>query len=171
VEPSPKGFWDIPYAFDGRIQGLNPVDLNVSILHDDAEIGSGSAMRKIVVSPERNWSSLDCRVSYRGHVVKTHSVALAAPPPPQIRWLGQELDRGRSVFQVNLSAADAAEGPVRLSIEAQPLDIARVNKISGKNFTITVNLADHPPAVFLKVTATDQYGGRSVSTKQFNIPQ
>jgi hypothetical protein len=60
---------------------------------------------------------------------------------------------------------------VRLSIEAQPLNVARVDKLSGKSFTISVSLAEKPSAVFLKVTALDQYGGRSVSTKQFNIPQ
>jgi hypothetical protein len=171
TEPSPGGFWDIPYTFDGRIQGLNPVDLLVSIVHENTEVASGPATRKTAVTPGRGWSSMDCRVSYRGHVVKSHRVALAAPPPPQIRWTGQELDRALNVFKINVGATDAADGPVRLSIEAQPLNVARVDKLSGKSFTISVNLAEKPSAVFLKVTALDQYGGRSVSTKQFNIPQ
>ena len=170
-EPSPNGFWGIPYEFDGRIQGLNPVDLSVSVLHNDTEVASAPATTKNVFVPERNWTELEYRITYRGHIIKTHTVTLTAPPPPQIRWLGQELDRSQGAFRIKVGATDAAGGAVRLSIEAQPINVARVDKISGKDFTISVNLESHPTAVFLKVTAVDQYGGRSVSTKQFNIPQ
>ena len=171
TEPSPKGFWGIPYTFDGRIQGLNPVDLSVSVMHNNAEVASGSATTRNTFVPERNWAALDYRISYRGHIIKTHSVALSAPPPPQIRWLGQELDRSQGVFKIRVGSTDAADGPVRLSIEAQPLNVARIDKISGREFTITVSLESNPSAVFLKVTSVDQYGGRSVSTKQFNVPR
>jgi hypothetical protein len=34
-----------------------------------------------------------------------------------------------------------------------------------------VNLTGKPSAVFLKLSAFDQYGGSTVSTKQFNIPE
>jgi len=171
TDPSPNGFWGIPYEFDGRIQGLNPVDLSVSILHEGTEVASGPATQRNTFVPERNWSSLEYKIAYKGHPIRTHLVELTAPPPPQIKWLGQELDRSGGVFKIKVGATDAAGGQVRLSIEAQPLNIARVDKISGKDFTISVNLESNPSAVFLKVTAVDQYGGRSVSTKQFNVPR
>ncbi len=170
-EPSQKGFWGIPYTFDGRIQGLNPVDLSIAVLHNNQVVASGSATQKHVYTPERNWTSLDYRITYRGHVIKEHPVSLSAPPPPQIKWLGQELDRAQNVFKINVASTDAADGAVRLSVEAQPSGIARLDKISGKSFVVSINLETKPTAVFLKLVATDQYGGRSVSTKQFNIPQ
>jgi hypothetical protein len=170
-EPSPKGFWGIPYSFDGRIQGLNPVDLAVSVLHNSQVVSSGPATQKLTFTPERNWTSIDYRITYRGHVIKEHPVTLTAPPPPQIKWLGQELDKAQNVFKINVTSSDAADGPVRLSVEAQPSGLARLDKISGKNFVVSINLESKPTAVFLKLVALDQYGGRSVSTKQFNIPQ
>lgn len=170
-EPSAKGFWGIPYSFDGRIQGLNPVDISVAVLHNDKLVSSGPATQKLVFTPERNWTSLDYRVIYRGHVIKQHPVTLSAPPPPQIKWLGQELDKANNVFKINVASSDAADGAVRLSVEAQPSGIARLDKISGKSFVVSINLESKPTAVFLKLVAVDQYGGRSVSTKQFNIPQ
>ena len=170
-EPSRKGFWGIPFTFDGRIQGLSPVDLSISVLHNNQVVASGSATQKHTYVPERNWISLDYRITYRGHVIKEHPVSLSAPPPPQIKWLGQELDRAQNLFKINVASADAADGAVRLSVEAQPSGIARLDKISGKSFVVSINLETKPTAVFLKLVALDQYGGRSVSTKQFNIPQ
>ncbi len=170
-EPSQKGFWGIPYSFDGRIQGLNPVDLSIAVLHDNKVVTTGSGTQKHVYTPERNWTSLDYRITYRGHVIKQHLVSLTAPPPPQIKWQGQELDRAQNVFKINVASTDAADGAVRLSVEAQPSGIARLDKISGRSFVVSINLESKPTAVFLKLVALDQYGGRSVSTKQFNIPQ
>jgi hypothetical protein len=83
----------------------------------------------------------------------------------------QNLDRARNVFLITVASADPTGGPVRMSVEAQPSGIAQLDKIRGTSFTINVNLAGKPSAVFLKLTATDQYGGRSTSSKQFNIPQ
>jgi len=60
---------------------------------------------------------------------------------------------------------------VILSLVSQPQGIARLDKIRGTSFTITVDLKDKPSAVFLKVTASDQYGGQNISSKQFNITQ
>ena len=58
-----------------------------------------------------------------------------------------------------------------MSVQSEPQGIAQLDRIKGTSFTVTVNLGGKPSAVFLKLSATDQYGGQSVSAKQFNIPQ
>jgi hypothetical protein len=83
----------------------------------------------------------------------------------------QNLDRTKNVFTISVTSADPTGGPVKMSIESQPPGIAQMDKIRGTAFTINVNLAGNPTAVFLKLTATDQYGGQSTSSKQFNIPR
>jgi hypothetical protein len=171
VPPADKGFWGVPYSFDARLEGLNPVDLSVRTLHDGLPLATRSAAEQDTVVPDRNWRKLKFEISYRGHVVKEHELALSSPPPPQIRWLQQNLDRSRNVFTVSLAASDAANGPVRMSLDAQPAGAARLDQIRGKTFTVSVNLAGNPEAVFLKITAVDRFGGQSTSTKQFNIPK
>jgi hypothetical protein len=96
---------------------------------------------------------------------------VSAPPPPQIKWTSQNLDRGRGVFVIALTAQDAAGGPVTVSMSTQPSGIAKIDKIKGTNFTITVDLSGKPGSVFVKLTVSDQYGGQNTSSKQFNIPQ
>jgi hypothetical protein len=169
--PSSKGFWGIPYAFDGQLFGLNPLDITVETFHDGRSLGLKPAVPKFSVTPERGWSSLLFKVFYRGVVLKEHSVTLSQPPPPQIKWVQQNLDRSKNAFLVSVTAADPVGGAVRMSLQSEPAGIARLDKISGTSFNVSVNLESKPPAVFLKLTATDQYGGQSISTKQFNIPQ
>jgi hypothetical protein len=169
--PPSKGFWGIPYTFDGQLVGLNPLDITVEVQHDGQSLGVKPVVPKVSVTPERNWNSLLFRVLYHETVIKEHRVSLSAPPPPQIRWVQQNLDRARNVFLITVTSADPTGGPVRMSIDAQPSGIAQLDKLRGTTFTINVNLAGKPSAVFLKLTATDQYGGRSTSSKQFNIPQ
>jgi hypothetical protein len=169
--PPNKGFWGIPYTFDGQLVGLNPLEMTVEIQHDGQSLGVKPVVPKVSVTPERNWNSLLFRVLYHETAIKEHRASLSAPPPPQIRWVQQNLDRARSVFLITVASADPTGGPVRMSIEVQPSGIAQLDRIRGTTFTINVNLAGKPSAVFLKLTATDQYGGRSTSSKQFNIPQ
>jgi hypothetical protein len=169
--PPSKGFWGIPYTFDGQLVGLNPLEITVEVQHDGQSLGVKPVVPKVSVTPERSWNSLLFKVLYRETVIKEHSVGLSAPPPPQIRWVQQNLDRARNVFLITVASADPTGGPVRMSVEAQPSGIAQLDKIRGTTFTITVSLSGKPSAVFLKLTATDQYGGRSTSSKQFNIPQ
>ena len=169
--PSEKGFWGIPYAFDGQIAGLSPLDLSVDIVHDGQPMENKPAVPKIVLVPERNWKSLAFSVLYRGTKIKDHRAALTAPPPPQIKWVQQNIDRDKHLFVISAAASDPVGGAVTLSLQSQPPGIARLDKIRGTSFTISVNLEGKPSAVFLKLTATDQYGGTSVSSKQFNIPQ
>jgi hypothetical protein len=169
--PSQKGFWGIPYVFDGQMIGVNPLDLTVERSHDGQSLGIKPAVPKDTVVPDRNWSSLQFRVLYHGVVIKEHRATLTAPPPPQIKWVQQNLDRTRNVFLINATSSDPVGGPVRLSLQAQPAGIAQLDKIKGTAFTITISLDGKPTAVFVKLTATDQYGGQSTSSKQFNIPQ
>jgi hypothetical protein len=169
--PPSKGFWGIPYTFDGQLVGLNPLEITVEVQHDGQSLGVKPVVPKVSVTPERNWNSLLFRVLYRETVIKEHRATLSAPPPPQIRWVQQNLDRSRNVFLITVASADPTGGPVKMSIEAQPSGIAQLDRIRGTTFTINVNLTGKPSAVFLKLTATDQYGGRSTSSKQFNIPQ
>jgi hypothetical protein len=56
-----------------------------------------------------------------------------------------------------------------MSLESQPGGIARLDRIRGTSFTVTVNLEGKPAGVFLKLTAADQYGGQGSSTKQFSL--
>ena len=56
-----------------------------------------------------------------------------------------------------------------MSLESQPGGIARLDKIRGTNFTVTVNLDGKPAGVFLKLTAVDQYGGQGNSSRQFSL--
>jgi len=169
--PSAKGFWGIPYTFDGQLVGLNPLDLSVDVSHDGYSIWTKPVLPKVSVTPEKTWNTLLFRVLYRGTLVKEHTVSLSAPPPPQIKWVQQNLDRSRNVLTISVASSDPTGGPVRLSLQAQPAGIARLDKVAGTTFTITVSLEGKPPAVYLRLSATDQYGGQSVSTKQFNIPQ
>jgi hypothetical protein len=168
--PPSKGFWGIPYTFDGQLVGLNPLDITVDILHDGQSMGVKPVVPKVLVKPERNWSTLVFKILYRETAIKEHKVSLSAPPPPQIRWVQQNLDRDRNVFTIKVASEDPTGGPVRMSIEAQPSGIAKLDRIQSTTFTITVDLSGKPSALFLKLTATDQYGGRSTSSKQFNIP-
>jgi hypothetical protein len=169
--PPGKGFWGIPYTFDGQLVGLNPLDITVDILHDGQSMGVKPVVPKVLVKPERNWNTLLFKILYRETVIKEHKVSLSAPPPPQIRWVQQNLDRERKTFTIKVASEDPTGGPVRMSIEAQPSGIAKLDRIQSTTFTITVDLSGKPSALFLKLTATDQYGGRSTSSKQFNIPQ
>jgi hypothetical protein len=143
----------------------------LEVLPDGQPFRIEPVVPKVSVTPKRNWNSLLFRVLYHGMVIKEHWASLSAPPPPLIRWVRQNLDRAGDVFLITVASADPNGGPVRLSIETQPLGIARLDKIRGTTFNINVNLAGKPSAVFLRLTATDQYGGRSTSSKQFNIPQ
>ncbi|MBI5473308.1 MAG: hypothetical protein HY961_13270 [Ignavibacteriae bacterium] len=170
ARPSSKAFWGIPYEFDGQISGLNPLDLSVETLHDGQSLGSKPAVPKQAIIAERNWKRLGFRVLYKGSAVKEHTVTLENPPPPQVRWVQQRLDKSNNTFVVVATSTDPTGGPVRVSLQTQPSGIARIDKIQGTEFTITVNLAEKPSAVFMKVVVTDKYGGQSVSTKQFNIP-
>lgn len=171
TSPSNKGFWGIPYTFDGQLVGLNPLDITVEIQRDGQSLGVKPVVPKVIVTPERGWNSLLFKIFYREAVIKEHRVSLSAPPPPQIRWVQQNLDRAKKVFMISVASADPTGGPVKMSIESQPPGIAQMDKIRGTAFTINVNLAGNPTAVFLKLTATDQYGGQSTSSKQFNIPR
>jgi hypothetical protein len=170
-QPADHGFWGVPYTFDGQIVGLNPIDLTAEVLHDGKSVSTQPIVPKIVMTPDRNWSTLAFKVVYHKVVIKEQKVTLASPAPPQIKWLQQNLDRERGTFTVVLAAADAGGAAVTLSLQSQPQGIARLDKIKGTSFTITVDLKDKPSAVFLKVTASDQYGGQNTSSKQFNIAQ
>lgn len=169
--PSGKGFWGIPFTFDAQVAGLNPIDITVESFHDGESMGMKPAVPKIVITPDRKWSSLAFKVLYRGNLIKEHHAALGAPPPPQIKWVQQNLDRGSNTFVITAAAADPLGGAVRMSIESQPQGLVTMDKVRGTTFKIAVNLATKPTAIFLKLTATDVYGGTSVSSKQFNIPQ
>jgi hypothetical protein len=169
--PSPKGFWGLPYTFDAQVAGLNPIDISVESLHDGESMGVKPAVPKIVITPDKKWNTLAFKVLYRGNLIKEHLATLSAPPPPQIRWVQQNLDRGSNLFVITAAAADPLGGPVRMSVESQPQGLVTMDKVRGTTFRISVNLSSKPSAVFLKLTATDVYGGTSVSSKQFNIPQ
>jgi hypothetical protein len=169
--PSDKGFWGIPYVFDGQIAGLGPLDLSVEATRDGQPLGTKPVVPKDTVVPQQGWKSLSFTVLYRGSPIKTHRVTLQSPPPPQIRWVQQNLDRSRSVFLISAESSDPIGGPVRLSLQSEPSGIATLDKIRGTRFTITIDLKGRPSAVFLKLIATDQFGGQGISSKQFNIPQ
>ena len=168
--PSNKGFWGIPYVFDGQITGLAPLELTLEARHDGQILGTKPVVPKDTIVPDRKWNSLSFKVLYRGASIKEHSVALSAPPPPQIKWVQQNFDRDRNVFLITAACSDPVGGPVRMSLQSQPSGIAQLDKIRGTMFTVTINLEGKPSAVFLKLTATDQYGGQSTSAKQFNMP-
>jgi hypothetical protein len=167
--PSSKGYWGIPYAFDGQIVGVNPIDLSVEFSHDGTPGWTRPVVPRDTVIPDRSWHTMAFRVLYRGSLVKEHRATVAAPPPPQIRWVKQELDRSQNVLLVSIACTDPAGGPVKLSLESQPGGIARLDKIRGTNFTVTVNLDGKPAGVFLKLTAVDQYGGQGNSSRQFSL--
>jgi hypothetical protein len=169
--PSAKGFWGIPYTFDAQVAGLNPIDITVESFHDGESMGMKPAVPKSVITPDRKWRALSFKVFYRGNLIKEHQAVLSAPPPPQIRWVQQNLDRGSNSFVITAAAADPLGGPVRMSIESQPQGLVTMDKVRGTTFKISVDLSSKPSAIFLKLTATDGYGGTSVSSKQFNIPQ
>ena len=169
--PPSRGYWGIPYVFDGQIAGLNPLDVAVERSHDGQSLGAKPVVPKDTIVPQRTWNALAFRVLYRGSVIKEHRVALETPPPPQIRWVQQNLDRTKNTFVITTESTDPIGGPVKLSLQSEPSGIATIDKIRGSRFTITIDLRNRPAAVFLKLTATDQFGGQSVSAKQFNIPQ
>lgn len=169
--PSTRGYWGIPYVFDGQIAGLGPLDLAVEAFHDGQSLGQRPVIPKDTLVPQRGWNSLSFRVLYHGGAIKEHRVILESPPPPQIRWVQQNLDRSKNAFIISAESSDPIGGPVRLSLQSEPSGIATVDRIRGTKFTITIDLRNKPAAVFLKLTATDQFGGQSVSAKQFNVPQ
>ncbi len=169
--PATRGYWGIPYVFDGTIAGISPLDLAVETIHVGQSLGTRPVIPKDTVIPQRSWNSLGFRVLYRGSIIKEHRVPLESPPPPQVRWVQQTLDRAKNVFFIIAESADPLGGPVRLSLQSEPSGIATLDRVRGTRFTITVNLQTKPAAVFLKLVATDQFGGQAVSTKQFNIPQ
>ena len=168
--PPEKWFWGIPYKFDGQIAGMNPLDLSVESSHDGQPIGNQPVIPTIMITPSRGWNSLAFSVKFRGITLKEHKVTLTAPPPPQVKWVNQSLDKDRNVYLIQFTSSDASGGPVTASLVSQPSGISQVDKIRGTTFTITVNLRDKPVSVFLKLTVTDQYGGQATSSKQFNLP-
>ncbi len=165
--PAARAFWGIPYVFDGQIAGINPIDLSVEFLRDGAQVWTRPAVPRDTVVPDRSWHAMTFRILYQGSLIKEHHAAVEAPPPPQIRWVNQELDHGRNVLIVTVTCADPAGGPVQMSLESQPGGIARLDRLRGTRFTITVSLADKPAGVFLKLSAVDQYGGQANSSRQF----
>jgi hypothetical protein len=169
--PMEKGFWGIPYHFDGQIVGINPLDCSVEEYHDGQKIDTQPVVPEIVLTPSRDWSNLSFKILYKNSPIKEHKVALSSPPPPQIKWVQQRLDHDKGLFQITLNAADAAGGPVRISLQSQPSGLATLDKIRGTSFTISVDLKSRPSSIYLRVTASDQYGGQNTSSKQYNIPQ
>jgi len=169
--PPEKGFWGVPYVFDGRISGLNPLDLVVAVSHGGRAVRTPVVARRDTLVPQKDWKSFELSILFNGFPIKEQLVPVSSPPPPQIRWLRQDIDRTNNVFTVSVAATDAINGAVKMSLDAQPAGIARLDKVRGSTFTISVNLQTKPSAVFLKLTAVDQYGGQTVSTKQYNIPQ
>ena len=169
TNPSPRGYWGIPYVFDGQIVGVNPIDLSVELTHDGTFVRTRPVVPRDTVVPDRAWRSMTYRVLYHGATVKEHRASVEAPPPPQIRWVKQELAREQNVLIVTVACTDPAGGPVKMSLESQPGGIARLDRIRGTSFTVTVNLEGKPAGVFLKLTAADQYGGQGSSTKQFSL--
>jgi hypothetical protein len=167
--PIDKGFWGIPYQFDGKIIGLNPLDLLVEISHDNEVVDKKPVIPKISVTPLKDWQTLRLKVLYRGAVLKEHEVEILPPAPPQIKWVQQNHDKVRDVFEVTVVVTDAGGGPVKLTLQSQPTGIARLDKFRGTEFKITCNLKDKPASVFLKLTATDDFGGQSTSSKQFPL--
>jgi len=169
--PSSRGFWGVPYVFDGQISGLNPLDLALDASHDGQTLGTRPVVPKDTLVPQRNWNSMLFRVLYRGSVIKEHRVAIESPPPPQIRWVQQNLDRSKNAFVISAESTDPLGGPVTLSLQSEPSGIASLDRIRGTRFTVTIDLRNKPAAIFLKLTATDKFGGKSTSSKQFNVPQ
>jgi hypothetical protein len=169
--PPEKWFWGIPYKFDGQIAGLNPLDITVESAHDGQAIGTQPVLPAFTITPAKGWGYLTFNVKYHGITIKDHRVTLVAPPPPQVKWVQQTLDKGREVYLIQFTSADASGGPVTASLQSQPSGIAKIDRIKGTSFTITIDLKDKPSSVFLKLTITDQYGGQSTSSKQFNLPQ
>jgi hypothetical protein len=169
--PPEKWFWGIPYKFDGQIAGLNPLDLTVESNHDGQALGVQPVLPAFSITPAKGWNSLSFSVKYHGTTIKEHKVTLVAPPPPQVKWVQQNLDKDRGVYFIQFTSADASGGPVTASLQSQPSGIAKVDRIKGTTFTITVDLKEKPSSVFLKLTVTDQYGGQATSSKQFNLPQ
>jgi hypothetical protein len=169
--PPEKWFWGIPYRFDGQIAGLNALELSVESSHDGQSIGTQPVLPAFTITPAKGWGYLTFNVKYRGTTIRDHRVALVAPPPPQVKWVQQSLDKGREVYLIQFTSADASGGPVTASLQSQPSGIAKIDKIKGTSFTITVDLKEKPTSVFLKLVITDQYGGQSTSSKQFNLPQ
>jgi len=167
--PTDKGFWGVPYRFDGQVVGLNPVDLSVEVFHDGQSLGTQPVVPAVLVTPGRGWNSLSFKILYKKAPIKEHNVTLTTPPPPQIKWTQQNLDRQNQVFLVSVISTDAAGGPVTVSLQSQPSGIATVDKVKGTTFTITVHLKGNTTGVYVKLTARDQYGGQSISAKQFNI--
>jgi hypothetical protein len=167
--PPGRGYWGIPYVFDGQIVGVNPIDLSVEFQRDGTPVWTRPVVPRDTVVPDRSWRSMAFRVLYHGSVVKEHNVKVEAPPPPQIKWVRQELDKGQNALIVTVTCTDPAGGPVRMSLESQPGGIARLDKIRGTSFTVTVNLEGKPAGVFLKLSAVDQYGGQANSTRQFSL--
>ena len=55
--PSSKGFWGIPYLFNGQVVGVNPLDLSVQVFHDGKSLGMKPVVRKLSLLPDRNWNS------------------------------------------------------------------------------------------------------------------
>jgi hypothetical protein len=171
VTPSQRGYWGIPYVFHGQIAGLSSLDLAVEHGHDGQVFEKKPVLPPDTVLPQRGWNTLLFRVLYRGNPIKEHRVPLESPPPPQIRWVQQNLDRSRNVFVITAESGDPLGGPVSLSLQTEPSGIATLDRIRGTRFTVTIDLKNHPSAVFLKLVATDRFGGQSTSAKQFNIPQ
>jgi hypothetical protein len=172
VSPPPqRAFWGIPYAFNGQIAGIGTLDLAVEHGHDGLILGRRPVVPPDTVVAQRDWDILFFRVLYRGNVIKEHRVTLESPPPPQIRWVQQNLDRSKNAFMITAESADPLGGPVALSLQSEPSGIATLDRLRGTRFVITIDLRNRPPAMFIKLTATDRFGGRSVSAKQFNVPQ
>jgi hypothetical protein len=171
IVPPERWFWGIPYKFDGQIAGLNPLDLSVESAHDGQAISVQPVLPAFTITPAKGWGYLAFSVKYHGITIKDHKVTLVAPPPPQVKWVQQTLDKGREVYLIQFTSADASGGPVTASLQSQPSGIAKIDRIKGTSFTITVDLKDKPSSVFLKLIITDQYGGQAASSKQFNLPQ
>ena len=171
TNPSDKGYWGIPYVFDGQIVGLNPMDLAVEVSREAQVLHTRPVVPADTVVAERSWTSALFRILFRGAEIKRHRVLFTAPPPPQIRWVQQNLDRDGNKFVITAAASDPLGGAVLLSLQSEPSGIAHLDKIRGTSFVISIDLSSRPNAVFLKLTATDKYGGTSASAKQFNIAQ
>jgi len=167
--PPHRAFWGIPYVFDGGIVGVNPVDLSVEFTRNGAAVWTRPAVPKDTVLPDRSWLDMTFKILYHGIVVKEHRASVEAPPPPQIRWVKQELDHASNTLLVTVNCTDPAGGPVRMSLESQPGGLARLDRVHGTSFTITVNTDGALAGIFLKLTAVDQYGGQANSSRQFSL--
>jgi hypothetical protein len=140
-EPHPIAYNRVTYKFESILRGLNPGDYTIQVLANKAELKATVSPNQFPyeVRPDPSWKTMTFRAMGHAAMLKEFEVPVKEPPPPQIRWRGENHEGNDHVIQFYCEDVDGGDVSVNFNI-VQPQGVKAVMNPPrrGKSFTITI---------------------------------